>query len=515
MNQHQSPSLARVIGPVTATAIVIGTIIGSGVFKKPATIAPQVPYFGLVAAVWIVGGLLVILGALAYAEVAVLFPRTGGNYVFLTEAYGRLAGFLWGWVDFWIIRSASIAALATIFAESLGEVISNRAFQRAVGLASGSELGPWSQRSLTVGTLLGLGLVNIRGVRLGGGLQVLLTLIKMASLVAIAVLPFFFLSPESAQPPGGTRPQWENLQPVWPTDWRSVSLAGLGSAMLGVYWAYHGWMNLAPVAGEIRQPQRNLPLALLTGVGIIVALYLSVNLAYYLSASGEEMAELTQPKPNLPEARFGQEMPRTVAALFALRLLGSLGMAAISAAIMCSVFGSLNGNILVGPRLLFAMGQDGLAPRWLCYIHPRWRTPSTSIAVLVLWASLQVLIVAILTDQGILHAGKSAFDRLTDFAMFGALLFETLAVLAVFRFRHRLPHAERPYRCPGYPWVPIIYAAVAAFVLVMTLRQEPAEAQAGLSFIAVGAMVYMIWLDRAGSSVGPQPHEQPAQSGSE
>ncbi len=475
---HSSPTpaagLPRVLGPVTATAIVIGTIIGSGVFKKPAAIAELLPYSGVVAVVWILGGVLVILGALAYAEVAVLFPRTGGNYIFLREAYGRLAGFLWGWVDFWIIRSASLAALATIFAESLGDVLANDAFQQAVGLPAGSGLSYWGRRLLTIAVLLGLGAVNIRGVRWGGGLQVVVTAVKVGSIAGIIVLPFFFLSATSS-PPGGVRPSWENLDPVWPESWRAVSLGTLASAFLGVLWPYHGWMNIAPAAGEIRNPQRNIPLSLLTGVLIVVALYLGANLAYYLMVAGPEMAALKE---------------TSVATVYALRLLGSIGAAAASAAVMCSVFGSLNGNLLVGPRLLFAMGEDGLAPRWLHSVHPRWQTPAAAIAVYAIWASLQVLAVAVLTAAGVLKEGKSHFDTLTDFAMFGAVIFETMAVLSIFRFRWILPEAERPYRCPGYPVVPLLYTVIPAFVLANTFVNEQVEAATGVGFILLGALTY-------------------------
>lgn len=475
MNVNNSKEgLERVLGPVMATAIVVGTIIGSGVFKKPASIAGWVPHSGIVAVVWILGGVLVVLGALAYAEVAVLFPRTGGNYVFLREGYGRLAGFLWGWVDFWIIRSASMAALATIFSESIGDILANGALQQAVGLPSGTRLDYWGQRMLTVATLLGLGAVNIRGVRWGGGLQVFITAVKVGSLVGIALLPFYFLSVQTASP-GGGQPSWENLDPVWPERIHEISVAGLGTAFLGVLWAYHGWMNIAPVAGEVRNPQRNIPLSLLAGVGIIVALYLGANLAYYLVVSGPEMAQLKD---------------TSVATVFSLRLIGSLGAAAASATIMCSVFGSLNGNLLVGPRLLFAMGQDELAPRWLARVHARWRTPAAAIAVFALWASLQVLGVAILTSMQLLDPTKSHFDMLTDFAMFGAIIFETMAVLAIFRFRKLLPDVERPYRCPGYPWVPLFYTVVPAFVLVNMFANQLAEAMAGVGFIAFGVVVY-------------------------
>ncbi|HEY7331218.1 MAG TPA: amino acid permease [Gemmataceae bacterium] len=457
-----------------ATAVVVGTVIGSGVFKKPQSIAEHVQNFGMAALLWVLGGLLVLLGALAYAEVSVLLPQAGGNYVFLREAYGRLAGFLWGWVDFCIIRSASLAALATIFTESLHDILRNQAFQQAIGLPSDTQLGFWPQRLLTVAVLAALAWVNIRGVRWGGLVQLLITLIKIGSLAAIAVLPFLVLANWLSAP---TLPDFGNLRPVWPDDWRQVSLGGLGSAFLGVLWAYHGWMNLAPVAEEVRQPQRNIPLALLGGVAIIITLYLGANLAYYLVIPREQMAGLKQ---------------TTVATEFSLRLLGPLGAAAASAAVMCSVFGALNGNLLVGPRLLYAMGEDGLAPRALGEVHARYRTPALAIAVLAAWSALQVVTVALLTWLGWLEESKSHFDRLTDFAMFGAVIFETLAVVSIFVFRRRRAHADRPYRCPGYPLVPALYVILPAFVLVNMFVHETVEALAGAGFIALGGAVYAI-----------------------
>ncbi len=469
-----SSGLVRALGPLTATAIVVGTSIGSGVFKKPQAIAAHAPHFGLAALLWVLGGVLVLLGALAYAEVTVLLPRAGGNYVFLREAYGRLAGFLWGWVDFCIIRSASLAALATIFTESLHDILRNRAFQQAIGLPSGTQLDFWPQRLLTVSVLVLLAWVNIRGVRWGGVVQLVITLVKIGSLAAIAVLPFLVLAGWLSAP---TKPNFDNLYPLWPDDWRQISLGGLGSAFLGVLWAYHGWQNIAPVAEEVRRPQRNLPLALLGGVAIVITLYLGVNLAYYLVVPAGEMAELKQ---------------TTVATEFGLRLLGSLGAAAASAAVMCSVFGSLNGNLLVGSRLLYAMGEDGLAPRVLSEVHARYRTPAAAIAVLAAWSSLQVVTVALLTWLGGLEESKSHFDRLTDFAMFGAVIFETLAVVSIFVFRRRRPDAERPYRCPGYPLVPALYVILPVFVLVNMFVHERVEALAGVGFIALGAAVYSI-----------------------
>ncbi len=346
-----------------ATALVVGTVIGSGVFKKPSLIADKVPYSGIVALMWILGGVLVILGALAYAEVCVLLPRAGGNYVFLREGYGRLFGFLLGWVEFWIIRTASIAALATIFMESLNDILKSPRI--------GHELGFWPQKFGIAATILALAAVNVRGVKWGGGLQLFITIVKVGSLLAILALPIVALIVVLR-----AAPSTANFGPVWPDDWSAVRVGGIGSAFLGVLWAYHGWMNIAPVAAEVRQPQRNLPLSLLLGVGIVVFLYLGANLAYYSMIPTSEMAPLSK-----------EGSPPVVTVMF-LKLLGPVGTLLASAAIMCSVFGALNGNLLVGPRILYAMGEDGLAPQALRAIHARYRTPAVAIWVEGGWSAL-------------------------------------------------------------------------------------------------------------------------------
>ena len=484
MKYDTSPKLIRALGPLMATAVVIGTVIGSGVFKKPQSVAENVHYFGLTALLWVLGGLLAFLGALALAEVAVLYPKAGGNYVYLREGYGRLGGFLWGWVEFCIIRCASIAALATVFADSLHDVLRNPSFQQAFHLNLGdAPLGYWPLRGLTVAVILGLGLVNVRGVRWGGSLQLFITTVKVASLVAIFLLPFIvLLLAPSAGAEESARPQATNLTPTWPDSWRAISFGGLGTAFLGVLWAYHGWMNIAPVAEEVNRPQRNIPLALLVGVGTIILLYLGANLAYSLVIPRGEMAGLKN---------------TTVATEFSLRLLGPIGAAAASAAVMCSVFGALNGNLLVGPRLLYAMGEDGLAPRALARVLPGWRTPALAIIVEAVWAALLVVVVAVLTSVGVLDEKKSHFDMLTDFAMFGAVIFETMAVVSIFIFRWRYPDAPRPYRCWGYPVTPALYVILPAWLLTMMFVNQRVESLTGLGFIALGTVVYfLVFRDR-------------------
>jgi amino acid transporter len=477
--QARPTGLVRALGPVMATAVVVGTVIGSGVFKKPSAVAEQVPNFTCVAMVWILGGLLALLGSLALAEVAVLFPQAGGNYVFLREGFGRLAGFLWGWVEFWIIRTASIAALATIFTESLHDV-----FRAVYELPRDvNVITYWEEQMLTVAVIVALALVNVRGVKWGGLLQVFITTVKVGSLLAILLLPFFFLGRLDA-----LRSTSANAD----ADLPPFSLSGLGKAMLGVLWAYHGWMNIAPVAGEVKRPQRNIPVALLGGVGIIIFLYLGANVAYHLVIPLGEMKGL-QNTPVVTE--------------FCLRLLGPVGATLASAAVMCSVFGALNGNLLVGPRLLFAMGQDDLAPHRLRAVSPRYHTPALAIIVMAVWSCLLVLLGAMVKRFGVPAFDpdelslylmpaprKSLFDMLTDFAMFGAIIFETLAVATIFRFRSTLPLAERPYRCPGYPVVPILYVAILAAVAVNTLLTQTIEPAVGLGFMVLGAVVYAIWL---------------------
>jgi APA family basic amino acid/polyamine antiporter len=496
--EKPAAKLVRALGPFTAMAVVVGTVIGSGVFKKPQTVAEHVPFFGLAASVWILGGVLALLGALSLAEVAVLFPRAGGNYVFLREGYGRLAGFLWGWVDFWIIRGASLAALATVFSESLYDLLG---IPRPL-----SDSGFWVQKGLTVAVIMGLALVNVRGVRWGGVLQLVITLVKMGSLLGIMVLPLVALHLASSNPQAA-KPDLGHLAPLFagdtPLDHRFW--AGYGTALVGVLFAYHGWNNIVPVAEEVQKPQRNLPLALLGGVGVVIFLYLGANFAYYVMMPRDEIAAAKD---------------TTVATAFALKILGPAGGVAASAAVMMSVFGALNGNLLVGPRLLYAMGEDRLAPRSFSAIHEDYRTPAVAILITGAWASILVLLGAALMhtrlptisfgDLGTLDvnvpANKSLFDILTDFAMFGAVMFETAGVATIFVFRRRLPHAERPYRCIGYPVVPALYILIMAMVLANMFMEQQTESLCGVAFIALGAAVY--WL-AAPRSRNPQPEEVP------
>jgi amino acid transporter len=482
-----------VLGPWIATAIVVGTVIGSGVFVKGRKVADNVPEFSLVMGVWVLGGLLALLGSLALAEVAVLFPKAGGNYVFLREGYGRWAGFLWGWVEFWIIRAASIAALATMFTSSFHDVLRQSLHPDTKGV---EVLTFWPRQLLTVLVIGTLTFVNVRGTRLSGAVQFGITLLKVASLLFIIALPFavYAVVSEPSYPPKA-----ENLSPAWPTN--GINLSGIGVALVGVLWAYHGWMNIAPIAEEVKQPQRNIPLALIAGVFLLIALYCGAQFAYHIVLPRDAI---------IAKDAAGQLSSTPLATQFVAALVGPVGVVIASAIVMTSVLGALNGNILVGPRLLYAMGQDRLAPVALSRLHPQYQTPWLAIIVMSGWASLLVLGVGALTQYRLptiplgfatldvnVPPGKSPFDIMTDFAIFGSVTFETLAVATIFVFRRTIPPTpeNRPYRCWGYPVVPALYIAIIGAVLVnMFLTPEQrTEALVGMGFIASGAAVYALF----------------------
>lgn len=472
-----------------ATAVVVGTVIGSGVFVKGRTVTDNVPEIGLAMAAWVLGGLLALLGALALAEVAVLFPRAGGNYVFLREGYGRMAGFLWGWVDFWIIRSASIAALATMFTTSF-----HNALSEALHPGQSLEvLAYWPRQLLTVLVIAALAAVNARGTRLGGGLQLFITILKVASILFIIVLPFVVLAAFSDH---SYAPKAEHLSNAWPASMSAVNWGAFGAALVGVLWAYHGWMNIAPIAEEVKNPNRTIPRAVVGGVLLLIVLYCGAQLAYYAVVPPQDVVR----KVN------GELTSTPLATEFFEKLLGTEGVIIASVILMTSVFGSLNGNLLVGPRLLYAMGQDRLAPARLSEVHPRYKTPVLATAVLAGWSCLLVVVLGALyqTDLPLFDTDKagpngkpvknSPFDVLTNFAVFGSVTFETLAVATIFVFRRRIPPTpeNRPYRCWGYPFVPGLYVLIMAAVLVnfFVSPRQRTEALVGLGFIGLGVLVY-------------------------
>jgi amino acid transporter len=467
--------LKRALGPAVATAVVVGNTIGSGIFLKPGNIAGDCGQFGLILTVWVAGGVLCLLGALCVAELATMLPQAGGLYVYLREAYGKPVAFLFGWCEMLFSRPASTGALAVAFIGSMT-------------LALQWDVSAGTQVLLAVVLLAVLAWVNALGVVWGGRVQFVTTVIKVGFLALVALLPWLLL-PWTEQ-----GPNWSNYATTVTPRLPSLSLQ-ISAVLLAVLWAYDGWHGLAPLAEEVRKPQRNIPLALFAGVGILVLLYVSANVAYH--------GVLSMPEMKAAGNHAAEEMLR--------RLLGRMGMASMSAVIMCSIFGALNSNLLYAPRVTFAMGRDGVFFRELGRVHATYRTPVVAIVVhaamaaglvaAVSWGRYLVRDLAASEVTGEFGRrivaslqGGTTFDVLTNCVVFSASIFYLLSVLAVVVLRVRQPDLRRRYRTWGYPVTPLVFVAVYVWFLTQIYASHPLESRAGLLCIALGVPVY--WLYR-------------------
>lgn len=451
-------TLPRILGPLDAIAIVVGSIIGSGIFLKVDRIATQMGSFAPIIAVWVAGGVASLCGSLALAELAAMLPHAGGPYVYLRQAYGRLPAFLWGWIEFTVIRTGSMGSLACAtviyfnrFLESLEQqgLISGR-------LADVVPLSHAAQAGLTVAAVAVLSAINIIGTRWAARTQNITTLIKVSFLCFLILGPFLLGK-------GST----SNLEPIAPAGLGIDFWKAFGLAMVAVFWPYDGWINITPVAEEIREPQRNVPLGLGAGMLIIMAVYVGANFGYHLMLPMEQI-----------------QTTRTVAADTMGALIGTWGAAIASAGVMISTFGALNSNLLSGPRIYFAMARDGLFPKAIRQVHATFRTPAYAILAQAGWSLAQIAIIfAFVSDP------KAMFDKLTDFVVLGGTAFYGLTVAAVFVLRWKMPDAERPYRTFGYPLTPLIYLASVAVVVGSLLISDLLQVATvgGLLLLGVGA----------------------------
>jgi basic amino acid/polyamine antiporter, APA family len=451
------PSLLRALGPGMAMAVVVGNVIGSGIYVKPGGIARDAGSFSVILSAWVIGGLICLLGSLSMAELGAMLPHAGGLYVYLREAYGRPVAFLFGWTEFLFNKPGSIGALTVIFVGTL------------FGLA-GYKPGPREELGFEVAVIGGMAWINVLGVIWGGRLQGITTIAKAGFLAGVAALPFAvaLLGYAPLEPANLT-------STVTP---RETSLATqFAAALLGVLWAYNGWESLGSVAEEIREPQKTIPRALFGGLGILIVLYVSATIAYHVSmpmdkivASGDHAAE---------------QMFET--------LLGPAGRTLMSAGLLLSTFGGINSNFLLGPRISFAMGRDGVFFRSLGWVHASYRTPAFSIVVQAAMSIGLVAASSILVQH--FHSFKSttAFDVLTNYVIFASSIFYMLTVLGVVILRRKYPDLPRPYRTLGYPVVPLAYAAFYAWFLGEVYLGDPAQANIGLGLIALGIPVYFGW----------------------
>jgi len=448
VDRRPPEGLQRVIGFWGGFALIVGITIGGGIFRKPHTLAVDVGDPVAILGLWVAFGLVSLCGALAVAELASMMPQTGGVYVYLRAAYGPSAAFVFGWLYLLVATPAAIGALAVFFAELVVGLAG-----RDPGQASG-----WLLAGIAGATILIFTTVNVLGARLGSAVQMLLTVVKVVALAALVVAAFSVGGggfAHLAPAPGGPR--------------------NLGRGAASVIWAYDGWVAVSMIAGEVRAAERLMRRIIVAGMATIVLLYVGANVGYFYAMPVEVMARQTI---GVPQWIMG-------------KLLGPAGSTVIGAAILCSVSGALNGNILAKPRVVYALACDGLTFSFLGRAHPRWATPHYAILI---QTAVALLLVGLLRD----------FDRLTTYFVvveWCALLF---AVAAVIVLRRRLPDAPRPFRTPGHPWVPLLFLAGTSVGLAAIVRGELARAVPdyspvlGLLVAAAGFPVYSVWRRLAG-----------------
>jgi len=456
MPESGRAGLRRDLGVWSATAIVVGTVIGSGIFLVPTSMVQRVGSPELVFAVWIFAGLLSLAGVLSYAELAAALPEAGGEYVYLRRAYGPFWGFLYSWTMTWVGKSGAIATLATAFFYYLANFVPQLdGVLYTVELPIGPGGGPLEityGQVLAMLVILAFAVINYFGVKLGGRIQVAMTLLKIALILGIVIIGMSW--------EGGTAANYTTSIPA------AGGLGGFFAALVAALWAYDGWNNAAMVASEIRNPQRNLPRALIGGVIVIVVVYLLTNLAYFYVLPASAVA--------------GSER---VAATMMERILGKAGAGAVSVAAMISILGALNGSLLSGARIPYAAARDRLFFRSLAYVHPVYRTPSASILTLGGLSALVVL--------------SGRYEQLFTYVIFAEWLIYGMAAAAVVVLRKKEPGLPRPYRTLGYPLVPVLFVLVAFCLVVMTLFQSPRESLMGLALIFAGIPFYFYWKRRS------------------
>lgn len=460
-----STSLVRGLGFWGALAVNVANMIGTGVFLKARVLSCNIEQPLLVLLTWACAGLLALLGAFAYAEISAMLPEAGGEYVFLRRAYGRWTGFAYGWTTFAIYKSGSQAALAVGFAIFLDIALGGRLSSDLLRIdIAGVGLHVSALSGVAVAAIWVVAAINCRSIGTAGRAAVLLTGAKVALLGALALGAFTFAGGDLAhltQSSAGA--SCEGVEAS-----ARGGLAGFGAAMLGVLWAYDGWANVAPLAGEVRNPARNLPRAFFAGMLIVGSLYLCVNLGYFYVLGPAEISAVA------PGSSVATEV--------LLRITGPAAVTIASLALAVSAFSSLQASALSGARIPFAMAAEGLMPQSLGRVSERSHAPVRAVLAQATWASVLAL--------------SGTYDSLTDSAVFAIWLFYGLTAGSLFVFRRTLPDAPRPYRAFGYPWAPAIFVAGSAVLLVNTFIATPRVAFASVGLMLAGIPFYWIWSGR-------------------
>jgi len=435
MRENSREELTRALGLTDCALLVIGAVIGSGIFLTPSNIARTTQSVSAVIFVWVLGGVLSFCGALAYAELGTAFPRAGGIYIFLREAYVRMTAFLYGWCVFFVMVTGSIATLASAFAIYLGYLV---------------PVSPWILKTAAIGVIVVLTIINCLGIRAGARVQNFLTVIKIGSLLGIAGVLF-------SCGKGTLRHLSQSDVSIFRTPW-----SALGIAMIAVLWAYDGWHLLTFAAGEVRNPRRNLTGGLVLGMLAVIVLYLTVNFSYLYLMPFEDIARSSR----IASDALG-------------RGIGPLGGTLVALAILISITGAINSNILGGPRVYYAMAREGLFFRHAARVHPRYHVPTVSIVLNGVWASFLTLV--------------GSFERLFSYVIFVSWIFYALGAAAVIVLRYKRPDLERPYRVWGYPWVPVLFILIAAAIVLNTVVNDFKNSFWGLVVVLSALPAYFHW----------------------
>jgi amino acid transporter len=435
---HAHTELPRRLGVWSAVAVLVGSTIGSGIFRVPSSVAEATGAVGAASLLWILGGIIAVAGALTIAELAAMYPRSGGVFVYIREAWGPLPAFLFGWTELIVIRPSALGAIAMLFAEY------TRTFL--------PDLTELHVRIIAGATIALLALTNYRSLLWAAVIENTTTAAKVLALVGLAAVAFIF-------------GDFAHGALAGPISFSPLSWGGFGVALIAVMWAYDGWADLTFIAGEVKDPGRTLPRALLGGVAIIMVVYLAVNLAYLFVLTLDEMA--------------GSSL---VAADTATRIFGRAGAAVVGSLVMLSAFGALTGSMMTGPRIFWAMADDRLFFKPIAAVHPKFGTPHVAIMLAAL--------------LGILYVSIRTFEQLADAFILGIWPFYALAVGAVFILRRRHPEAERPYRTIGYPIVPLIFLVASVGMLANAVVEQPVSTLIGFGAILVGVPVFYVWRRR-------------------
>lgn len=439
-----SKGLARRLGAWDLMLLAAGTTIGGGIFLTPAAIARRIPDVRWILAAWITGGVLTIAGGFVYAELGAMFPEAGGTYAYLREAYGDFTAFLYGWIACFVIDTGAMAAITVGLAEYLG-VFFPRIGAHVVAFRVGS-LSISTGQVVAIGAVAVLSATHIFGVREGVRIQGAFSSVIIVAMAALAIAGVAARGMAQASPS------------------RPVPAGAFTGAMIAVLFSYAGWTEALTASGEVERPRRNIPLGVISGTGIVIALYLGVNIAYLKTMSVAGLGAAARP-----------------AQVASLALFGAGATLLLSGAIVAMAIGAASAAVVPPARIAYAMAQDGLLPAKFGRVHPQFRTPALSISIFAAWTSILCL--------------SGRYEQLFTYATFAIILAYVAAGISLFVFRRRRPDAERPYRCWGYPWTPVLFIGSSLAVAIATMWNQPRETLAGLAILAAGVPVYY-WMRR-------------------